>query len=184
MFVPVYSMRSLAWTDGHPLPATTFGAFSSLNRLSFTFSPSPVGDFPKRLDSIINADLVTLCPHIVYLALHLCKSSISSIVYKDGVEDALVSFLESWTELHQRRFPVLWIQDDIKPSRWVDLMPAFEAFVDSFELGEIDVLENLPTFPEKMRFLPEPPDTIKRSKLNVAPMKGFSHVAIDTGGGV
>ncbi|KAG8821202.1 hypothetical protein FRC19_008173 [Serendipita sp. 401] len=161
-FVPAESVISLAWTDGHPLPAPTLGEFSSLNRLSFTFSPSPVGDTQKRLDSAINADLATLCPHLVFLKIHLCKSIISSITYKDGAEDALASFLGSWTDLHERQFPLLWIQDDIKPGRWADLMQTFYALVDSFELGEIDIMENSPKFPDQRRFLPDPPDSIRR----------------------
>ncbi|KAG9054293.1 hypothetical protein FS842_005566 [Serendipita sp. 407] len=170
-FVPTDAVTSLSWTEGRALPAQALGKFSSLNRLSFTFSPRPVGNTEVRLDATINSNLATLCPHLVLLKIHLRKSVISSITYKDGAEDALQSFLESWTDLHERRFPLLWIQDDIRPGRWADLMATFYAFVDNLELGEIDVMENCPKFPDQRRFLPNPPNSIRRA---ARPFRGFA----------
>jgi hypothetical protein len=144
---------SLAWINVNPFTVGELTPFRSLIQLSFIYSPSPVGTTKVTLTSIINDDLAFTCPNLSYIGIILHKSVVTSIIFKDDAEDALVNFLDTWIEVHGRIFSSIQIQDEIEPDRWAECIITFQGFVESFQVGKVTANLAAPVLPKVASFV-------------------------------
>jgi hypothetical protein len=162
-FINGHSITSLFLRGGEPLAPNELGILPNLTHFNFLLqilavrtnkrTISTTLNLDKRmLGDTLNSNLPIFCPRLVYIGLILQKNSSKPMTQDDQVDKAIENFLESWVETHGKRFGTIRIQDEIKPSRWGEIIPRLKDLTEAFELGTVTGFESEPDFPTMRKF--------------------------------